>query len=177
MKCNELNVCRREENMGADYDAEYEKDSAAELLMNHLYDLEQSEREDEVCQGSEAPVSFWTKEEFDQFCMKKYGTRHFQLTDEACELLIEGCEYGRKWINSDFLFGVQRSRNLKGQPDLGYSAIYFKEYETAIFRSYSDVVAEFREKNPKLREFCDFFERELRKYYKITVESDQLTSN
>ncbi|CAM8664647.1 hypothetical protein MCEREM30_00003 [Paracoccaceae bacterium] len=177
MNCNELNVYRRDENLGADYDAEYEKDSAAELLINHLYDLEQSDREDEVGQGREGSVSFSTREEFDQFCMKEYGTRHLQLTDEACEVLIEGCEYGRKWINSDFLFEVQRSRNLKGEPSLGYSAIYFKEYETAIFRSYLDVVTEFRAKNPKLREFCDFFERVMRKTYGITAESDQVTSS
>ena len=95
------------------------------------------------------------------------------LSEEACDALIEGCEYGRKWINSDFLWGLVRKEN--GISDI--DACIFFNYEDAVLYNGMSFINDFRCHNPQLDQFCEFFERELRKSYGITVETDQLTSN
>ena len=99
-------------------------------------------------------------------------TLHLKLTEKACKALIEGCDYGRKWINSDFLWELAMI-----EPDLWMSYEYFELYEKAVRYNWNDIISDFRDKNRSLEQFCDFFERGLRKYYKITAESDQVTSN
>ena len=99
-------------------------------------------------------------------------TLHLKLTENACKALIEGCDYGRKWINSDFLWELAMI-----EPDLWMSYEYFELYEKAVRYNWNDIISDFRDKNKTLEQFCDFFERGLRKYYKITAESDQATSN
>lgn len=97
---------------------------------------------------------------------------HLKLTENACQALIEGCDYGRKWINSDFLWELAMI-----QPDLWMSCEYFELYEKAVRYNWNDVISDFRDKNQSLEKFCDFFERELRKSYGITAETDQVTSS
>ena len=99
-------------------------------------------------------------------------TLHLKLTEKACKALIEECDYGRKWINSDFLWELAMV-----EPDLWMSYEYFELYEKAVRYNWNDIISDFRDKNRSLEQFCDFFERGLRKYYKITAESDQVTSN
>jgi hypothetical protein len=95
------------------------------------------------------------------------------LSEEACDALIKGCEYGRKWINSDFLWGLARKDNGISDTD----ACVFFNYEDAVLYNGMSFINDFRCHNPQLDQFCDFFERELRKGYGITAETDQVTSN
>ena len=97
-------------------------------------------------------------------------TLHLKLTEKACKALIEGCECGRKWINSDFLWKLAMV-----EPDLWMSYEYFELYEKAVRYNWNDIIFDFRDKNQSLEQFCDFFERVMRKTYRITAESDQVT--
>jgi hypothetical protein len=97
---------------------------------------------------------------------------HLKLTESACQALIEGCDYGRKWINSDFLWELAMI-----EPNLWMSYEYFELYEKAVRYNWNDIISDFRDKNQSLEQFCDFFERVMRKTHGITVENDQVTSN
>ena len=97
---------------------------------------------------------------------------HLKLTENACQALIEGCDYGRKWINSDFLWELAMI-----EPDLWMSYEHFELYEKAVRYKWDDIISDFREKNRNLAQFCDFFERVMRKTYGITVGTNQVTSN
>jgi hypothetical protein len=97
---------------------------------------------------------------------------HLKLTESACQALIEGCDYGRKWINSDFLWELAMI-----EPNLWMSYEYFELYEKAVRYNWNDIISDFRDKNQSLEQFCDFFERVMRKTHGITVETDQVTSN
>lgn len=99
-------------------------------------------------------------------------SKFLKLSETACQILIEGCNYGRKWINSDFLAELAMI-----EPDLGMSYEYFELYERAVCYNWNDVITEFRDKNQSLAQFCDFFERGIRKYYEINPETDQVTSS
>ena len=97
---------------------------------------------------------------------------HLKLTESACQALIQGCDYGRKWINSDFLWELAMI-----EPNLWMSYEYFELYEKAVRYNWNDIISDFRDKNQSLEQFCDFFERVMRKTHGITAETDQLTSN
>jgi hypothetical protein len=97
---------------------------------------------------------------------------HLKLTESACQALIEGCDYGRKWINSDFLWELAMI-----EPNLWMSYEYFELYEKAVRYNWNDIISDFRDKNQSLEQFCDFFERVMRKTHGITAETDQVTSN
>lgn len=96
------------------------------------------------------------------------AAKHLKLTDKACKALIEGCDYGSTWVNSDFLWELAMI-----DPDLWMSYEYFELYEKALCHGWRDIVSEFRSKNPSLEQFCDFFERGLLKACRITSENDQ----
>lgn len=85
------------------------------------------------------------------------SNKYLKLTKEACDVLIDGCVYEKKWINSDFLHKLAETN-----PDLWMSCEYFELYEKAVLHNWDDIVSDFRSKNPSLRQFCDFFERGLR---------------
>lgn len=97
---------------------------------------------------------------------------NLKLTEKACKALIDGCDYGRKWVNSDFLRELAMI-----DPDLWMSYEYFELYEKALCHGWRDIVYDFRSKNPSLEQFCNFFERGLLEALRITAESDQVTSN
>lgn len=94
--------------------------------------------------------------------------KHLKLTEKACKALIEGCDYGSEWVNSDFLWELAMI-----DPDLWTSYEYFELYEKALRHGWRDIVSEFRSKNPSLEQFCNFFEWGLLKACRITSENDQ----
>lgn len=87
-----------------------------------------------------------------------FDSRYLRLSEKACSSLIEGCNYGRNWVNSDFLWKLAQE-----DPELWVSYEYFEFYEKAVSNGWGDIVSKFRAENRNLEKFCDFFERGLQK--------------
>lgn len=100
-----------------------------------------------------------------------------KLSIEACRAIAEGCENGKKWVNCDYLYSLAKDEKEGGHKYFGLAASFLWQYEEYVVNGCQNGINEFREKNPGMETFCDFFERKLMQFYNITAETSQVTSN
>jgi hypothetical protein len=113
-------------------------------MMNHINQITSHQSEQSLMIDSSPPSNFDSKDGVTSHYFYEeepvsyqddphdYGVHldeslRLKLTENACLALIEGCDYGRKWINSDFLWELAMI-----EPDLWMSYEYFELYEKAV---------------------------------------------
>lgn len=114
---------------------------------------------------------------FDHKYSNEIDRDNLKLSIEACQAIVEGCENGKKWVNDDYLYELAKSEKQKAPHYFYAAASYLWQYEEFVVERCQSGIEEFREKNPGMKTFCDFFERKLLQFYNVTVETDQLMSN
>ncbi len=102
---------------------------------------------------------------------------NLKLSIEACRAIVEGCENGKKWVNDDYLKNLAINERQKAPHYFNAAASDLWQYEQFVVEGCQDGINEFREKNPGMKTFCDFFESKLMQFYNVTAETDQVTSN
>ena len=102
---------------------------------------------------------------------------HMKLSIEACRAIAGGCENGKKWVNDEYLYELAKGEQQKAPHYFYAAASYLWQYEEFVVEGCQERMNEFREKNPGMKTFCDFFESKLMQFYNVTAETDQVTSN
>jgi hypothetical protein len=114
---------------------------------------------------------------FDHKYSDEMDRDNLRLSIEACRAIAEGCKNGKKWVNDEYLNNLAKNEKQKA-PHYFYSAASdLWQYEQFVVEGCQERMSEFREKNPGMKTFCDFFESKLMQFYNITSETDQVTSN
>lgn len=114
---------------------------------------------------------------FDHKYSNEIDRDDLKLSIEACQAIVEGCENGKKWVNDNYLYELAKGEKQKAPHYFFAAASYLWQYEEFVVERCQSGIEEFREKNPGMKTFCDFFERKLLQFYNVTAESDQVTSN
>jgi hypothetical protein len=114
---------------------------------------------------------------FDHKYSDEMDRDNLKLSIEACRAIVEGCENGKKWVNDQYLENLAKDDETKEPNCFALEASFLWQYEEFVVEGCQDGINEFREKNPGMKTFCDFFESRLLQFYNVTAESDQLTSS
>ncbi len=87
---------------------------------------------------------------------------------------------GQGWVDLENMKAVMKQTfplMMKNNDLSGAKQNAVELYEKAVLYNWNDIISDFRDKNQTLEQFCDFFERVMRKTHGITAETDQVTSN
>lgn len=143
------------------------------------------EREKFIFTPSEEHLKIYFDEELHKLNGKLFDCKYsdemdrddLKLSIEACRAIAEGCENGNKWVNDEYLYALAKDDETNEPNYFALGASFLGRYEEFVVEGCQNGINEFREKNPGMKTFCDFFERKLMQFYNITAESDQLKSN
>ena len=86
------------------------------------------------------------------------------LTEYSTNHILSCWDNGKRWVNSDFLWDLDRWMNENVEPeseDFHYvwrDFEHFYSYEKSLERGWTEMTTWFRKQNPKLVSFLDFFE-------------------
>lgn len=87
------------------------------------------------------------------------------LTDLSTQKILEYCDFGKKWVNSDFLWVLDQHIQKEYNEEF-YLSHYiwgdwqdFVTFEKSVQNDWSDMVSWFKDQNPELKEFLEFYER------------------
>jgi hypothetical protein len=89
------------------------------------------------------------------------------LTDLATNKILEYCDCGKNWVNSDFLWFLDQHIQKEFNEEFFQSHYIwgdwhdFVTFERSIENGWSDMVSWFKEQNPKLKDFLDFYEKNI----------------